>query len=118
MRSQQGLSFIGFVFVAAVAAVFFLVAAQAVPAHNEYFAIKKVLAAVANEVGASGSKPQFSASFDRRADIDGISTVKGADIRVSKVAGGTELTMEYEKRQNLFKYVWLVFDFKATATAK
>lgn len=117
-QSQRGLSLIGFIFLAAVAGFLFFAAAKAVPAHHEYFAIRRVLQDVAREVGPNGAKPQYAQAFDRRADIDGITSVTGADIRVSKAAGGTELTIEYEKRQRLFGYVSLVFDFSASVTAK
>ncbi len=116
-RTQTGLSLIGFVFVLGVVAMLFLVAARAVPAHTEYFSVQKVLKDVLKEVGDGGSKPQFSAAFDRRAQIDDITAVKGADIRVQKAVSGTVLSVEYEKRQNLIGYVSLVFDFTATTAS-
>jgi hypothetical protein len=118
MKKQRGLSFIGFVCLAIVVGVVFLVGAQAVPAHNEFFAVRKVLGDVAKSVGAGGSKQQFSQAFDLRSDVDGITSVKGADIRVTKAQDGTELTIEYEKRQKLAGHVSMVFEFVAKATAK
>jgi hypothetical protein len=117
-HAQRGFSFIGFVMLAVVLGAVFLLVARSIPAHNEFFAVKRVLQDVAKEVGGGGTKPQYSAAFDRRTDIDGIESVKGADIRVSKAAEGTVLTLEYEKRQPLVSYVSLVFEFSATASAK
>jgi hypothetical protein len=117
-HKQTGMSFIAFVIVLAVVGFFAFIAMQSVPAHSEYVAVQKVLKDTMAEVGPNASRPQYATAFDRRAQIDDIKSVVGADLKIAKEGGGTVLVAEYSKRQPLFAHVSLVFDFVAKSSAK
>jgi hypothetical protein len=114
-RVQSGLSLMGFIFTLVPLIACAFVAMRAVPVYSEFFSIKKVLQATVDEVGGGASKPQYAQTFDRRAQIDDINAIRGADLRVSKEGAGTAISAEYEKRLALVGNVSLLFEFTAKA---
>ncbi len=116
-QSQRGLSLVGFIFVLVAGGALAMIAIRAVPAHTEYFSIVRILKEVAKEVGSNGTKSQVATAFDRRAQIDDITAVRGSDVRVSREGGKTVLSVEYEKRQTLFRHMSILFDFNVSSTS-
>jgi Domain of unknown function (DUF4845) len=112
-RAQSGLSIISFIFTLIPLIACAFVGMRAVPVYSEYFTIRKVLQATADELGGSASRPQYGQVFDRRAQIDDINSIRGADLKVTKEGPSTLLTAEYEKRIALLGNVSLVFEFSA-----
>ncbi len=88
---------------------------RCVPAWTEYFSLKKVLQATANEFGVEAQNPVIRASFDRRAYIDDL-PVKGNDIDISKDNGRTRLSVAYQRKVPVAGNMSLLFDFDAAAT--
>jgi hypothetical protein len=116
-KKQSGLSILTLIFVLAIGGFVAWIGIQSVPPHAEYFSIKRVMADVMKEVGDSGSRAQYAASFDKRAMIDDVKSIKGADLRLEKTTGQTILVAEYEKRVPIVSYINLVFDFQAKASS-
>ncbi len=114
-REQSGLSLMGFIFTLVPLIACAFVAMRAVPVYAEFFSLKKALQATADEVGGNAGKPQYSQVFDRRAQIDDINAIRGADLRISKESAGTAISAEYEKRLALVGNVSLLFEFNAKA---
>ena len=112
-RVQSGLSIVGFIFTLIPLIACAFVGMRAVPVYSEFFTIKKVLQATADELGGGASRPQYSQVFDRRAQIDDVNSIRGADLKVSKEGPATVVTAEYEKRLALVGNVSLLFDFVA-----
>ncbi|MEO7255923.1 MAG: DUF4845 domain-containing protein, partial [Casimicrobium sp.] len=86
MKYQRGLSLVGFIFLAAIVGFVMFTTFRCVPAWTEYFSLKKVLQATANEFSVDAQGPAIRASFDRRAYIDDL-PVKGVDVDISKDNG-------------------------------
>ena len=116
LHKQRGLSLIGFIFLAAVVAFVMFTAFRCVPAWTEYFSLKKVLQATANEYGVEGQSAAIRASFNRRAQIDDL-PVKGADLDIRKDNGRIALAVEYQRKVPIAGNVSLLFDFDASATS-
>ncbi len=116
-KKQSGLSIVSFIFVLAIGGFLVWIGIQSVPPHMEYFSVKRVMADVMKEVGESGSRAQYAASFDKRAMIDDIKSIKGSDLRVEKTTGQSYLIAEYEKRVPIVSYINLVFDFQVKASS-
>lgn len=114
---QAGLSLLGFLIVGSVVAFVLFTAARSLPAWSEYFAIKKVLQATADEFTVAAQPPAVRAAFDRRAQIDDISSIKGSDIEVNKVGGRIVLRATYAKQVPVVGNMSLLFEFDATATS-
>ena len=113
---QRGLSLIGFIFLAAVVAFVMFTAFRCVPAWTEYFSLKKVLQATANEFGVDAPAAAIRASFEKRSYIDDL-PVKGADIEVRKDAGRISLAVAYQRKVPVAGNMSLLFDFEASATS-
>ncbi|MFN3629989.1 MAG: DUF4845 domain-containing protein, partial [Casimicrobiaceae bacterium] len=117
-RAQRGLSLVGFLIVGGLAAFVLFTAARSIPAWSEYFAIKKVLQATADEFTVAAQPPAVRAAFDRRAQIDDISSIKGSDIEVSKIDGRIVLRAVYSKQIPVAGNMSLLFEFDASAISR
>jgi hypothetical protein len=115
LHKQQGLGFIGLVFVFAVVAVVLLLGLKLVPVYLEFFSVKKVMAAMAQgEEVKSGTVTDIRKSFDRRAVIDNIQGVSGADLEIAKDAGETVVVATGQHRVVLFTGYTLLVDFSVS----
>lgn len=118
MNKQKGITLVGMLLVAA--GIFFvaLIAMKMAPAYIEYFSVKKVMSAIANDPALPNmSVKEIRESFDRRASIDDISSIKGADLDISKGDGETVVSAEYSVKTPLVGNVSAWMDFSAS-TAK
>ena len=116
LHKQRGLSLIGFIFLAAVVAFVMFTAFRCVPAWTEYFGLKKVLQATANEYGVEGQAAAIRTSFNRRAQIDDL-PVKDTDLDIRKENGRIVLAVAYLRKVPIAGNVSLLFDFDASAVS-
>ena len=116
LHKQRGLSLIGFIFLAAVVAFVMFTAFRCVPAWTEYFGLKKVLQATANEFGVEAQGAAIRASFERRRYIDDL-PVKGSDVEIGKDNGRITLAVAYQRKVPVAGNMSLLFDFEASATS-
>lgn len=117
-KGQQGLSLIGLLIVGALLAFVLLVGFRSVPAINEYLAVKRLVKVVAEEGDGGASLTEIRRSFDRRAHIDDISTVVGADLDIYKQGGKVVVDIEYERKVPIAGNVSLLFDFSASSAGR
>jgi Domain of unknown function (DUF4845) len=115
VKRQRGLSLIGFIFLAAVVAFVMFTAFRCVPAWTEYFSLKKVLQATANEFSVDSSPSSIRSSYDRRAQIDDL-PVRGTDLEIIKDSGRIRLAVNYSRKVHIAGNTSLLFDFEAAAT--
>lgn len=113
--SQQGLSLISVLIVGAFAAFVLLIAFRTVPAINEYMAVERIVKILAEEGDNGAAAMQLRQSFDRRGQIDDVSTVRGADLAISKQAGKVVIEVEYSRKVPVAGNVSLLFDFHASS---
>ena len=116
LHRQQGIGFIGLIFIFAVCAVVLLLGMKLVPVYLELFAVKKVIAAMAQgEEVKSGTVTDIRKSFDRRAAIDNIQALAGADLEITKDAGETVVVATWQHRVALFTGYTLLVDFSVNS---
>ena len=116
LREQRGIGFFGLIFVLAVCAVVLLLGMKLVPVYLELFAVKKVIAAMAQgEEVKSGTVSDIRNSFDRRAAIDNIQALQGTDLEITKDAGETVVTATWQHRVALFTGYTLLVDFSVNS---
>lgn len=118
MRKQAGVSLVGMLIIASLAAFFLLLGFRSVPAYSEYFAIKKVLNAMAKEATKDTTVAQLRKDFEKRAYIDYVETVGPEDLLVTKEGGKLVLALEYERRVPVVANISLVFEFNPTTSEK
>jgi hypothetical protein len=115
---QQGLSLIGLIIVGGLLAFALLLAFRSVPAITEYMAIQRVIKSVADEGNQGGTMAELRRSFDRRANIDNISTITGRELDIYKQGGMVVIEAEYERKVPIAGNVSLLFEFHATTLGR
>jgi Domain of unknown function (DUF4845) len=89
------------------------------PHYIELMSINKVLEAMASsEEVKSGTVAEIRSSFDRRATIDNINSIKGSDLEIGKENNETVVSVAWQQRIPLFTGYTLLIDFSASTTGK
>lgn len=117
-NKQRGLSLIGLLIVGAFLAFVLLLAFRSVPAVNEYMAVQRNVKILAEEGNGGASTTELRRSFDRRAYIDDVVTVSGADLDIYKRGGDVVVDVVYERRVPVAGNVSLLFDFQASSAGR
>lgn len=112
---QQGMSLIGMLIVGSLLAFALLVAFRTVPAVTEYLAVKRIVTVVAEEGNNGASVADMRRGFDRRAQIDDVSSVRGSDLRIYRQGNQVMVEVAYERKVPVAGNVSLLFDFHAAA---
>ncbi|MDR2926232.1 MAG: DUF4845 domain-containing protein [Azoarcus sp.] len=116
MKSRQhGMSLIGMMLVALLLGGALLIGFKTVGPYTEYFAVQRIIGLVADEGNNGASEPEMRASYERRAVVDSIDTVKAKDLVFRKQGGRVVVEVEYTRKAPLFSNVSLSFDFKASS---
>ena len=108
---QRGLSFLLLIYVVGTLAAVGLTAAQVFPTYMEYQGAVKAITKAAND---GGSVAQLRAAFDRAAQIDDITAIKGKDLEITKVGDKTVISFAYDKEVHLFWQAYLVMKYVGT----
>jgi hypothetical protein len=114
--TQRGISLSGLMIWGFVVALVTVTGMKLTPDVIEYFKIKKVINAIAQD-GKLTSATDVKTAFDRFAVVDQISTVAGKDLEISKEGNAFVVSVAYERRIKMFGPVSVVLDFEAS-TAK
>ena len=117
MRKQRGITLMGAIMTMIVIAFVGLFAAKLLPSYLEFFAVKKVLAAMDAAGDTKGTVRDIRISFDRRNIIEGIQSVKGDDLEVTKESGEAVVTATWSAKVPMLYNFSACLDFVAT-TAK
>ncbi len=118
MKKQRGMSFIGTLILIVLGVSITLLVVKLAPAYIEFFSVKKVLAAMAQDPAFPAMSPaEVRDSFDRRANIDYITTVTGKDLDLSKEDGQNVASIEYSQKIPLVLNVSACLDFSASTAS-
>ena len=116
MRSKQlGISLSGLLMGCAILIVLAMVGLKLAPSYIEFFSIKKAVVAIASEARAGATPQEVRKSFDARAMIDAIDSVKGSDLEVTKDADGIGVSVSYRKEIPLAGNVGVYINFRAAS---
>ncbi|HSR01889.1 MAG TPA: DUF4845 domain-containing protein [Methylophilaceae bacterium] len=116
LKKQSGMTFIGFVIVAAIAISLILAGVKIVPAYIEFSGVKKIINSI-------GSKPEFDSmnkkeimeAFDKGAATGYVTVVNSKDLIFSKDSNGKNVvSIEYEVVTPLAFNLSALMDFKAS----
>ncbi|QDQ25537.1 DUF4845 domain-containing protein [Chitinimonas arctica] len=112
MQKQRGLSMVTMLAWGIILGGALVLSLKLIPAYSEYFGVKSVLKKlVVEQSGAPVS--DIRESFDKRANIENISSVKGEDLEILQDQQGTTVTVAYQRVIPLVANVSLLFDFTA-----
>ena len=113
---QQGVTVVGMVVIAAAIVFAVVIALKLIPAYVEYATIQNHLRELASAPDTqSGSPGEIIGAFNRRAQIDDISSVTGSDLDISKEGGNVILSVEYDKRVHLIGNIDACIVFNASS---
>jgi Tfp pilus assembly protein PilE len=105
--SQRGISFIGLVFVAVVAACVMVVAAQVFPTAVEYQSIVKAV----NKASAGSTVAEVRLIFEKAAAIDDITSLKPMDLDITKNNDKVVVSFAYNREIHLAGPAYLVLKY-------
>ena len=115
MRNKQhGVSFLVIFLIGVVLALAAVGAMKIAPAYSEFITAKKAITGIAGSEGRIGNVSEIRKAFNRRANIDNISVVTGAELEISKDGGEVVISFAYAKKVPLFANVSLLIDFAAS----
>lgn len=118
MRKQQlGVSLKGLVIWLAIGGFAAVMAAKLLPYYIEYFAVKKMLAAMEQSGDLNGTVRDIRNSFDRRNAIEDVKSVGPNDLEITKEGGQAVVTAMWSVKVPLVSNISACIDFTAT-TAK
>lgn len=111
INGERGVSLSGLIVVLIVLGALALMAIKVVPAYLEYRSVKD---AIVKAKASGGTVREMRTSFDKNADINNVSAIRGSDLVITQDNGDTEIAFEYEKRIPLAGNVSLLIDFAGT----
>lgn len=116
MRSQRGITLIGFVVVLALVGVLAYLGMKVFPIYEQFFSVRSAMKGVAGEPGVAQMDPaKIKDLFFRRlyvnyADED----LKPENIRVERKDNGYTMTVQYEVRRPLINDLDIIGKFDET----
>ena len=117
MRKQGGVTLTGLIVVLGVLGFLGVMAAKLLPAYLEYFAVKKMFAAMEQAGDLKGSVREIRNSFEKRNAIEDVKSVRSDDLEITKEGGEAVLTANWSVRIPMVANVNACLDFMVT-TAK
>ena len=117
MRKQQGISLMNLIIGLGVLGFLGVMAAKLLPAYVEYFAVKKMFAAMEQAGDLKGSVREIRHSFEKRNAIEDVKSVRSDDLEITKEGGEAVLTANWSVRVPMVSNVNACLDFMVT-TAK
>ena len=118
-KHQRGIGFFPLIVLFALAGAILLLALKIIPAYIDYFAIKRIVAAMAtSEEVKSGSVAEIKRSFERRMVADYATAVTSDDLEVTKEGNETVVKAAWTQRLPLFANYTLLIDFSVSTADK
>ena len=114
-RKQLGVGLGGLLAVSAVLVAVAIVGMKLVPSYIEFMAIKKVVKSIASEKGSAATVKDVRNSFEIRASVDGIESVKSSDLEITKDGGELVIAARYRKEIPLVANIGIHIDFAAVS---
>ena len=114
-KNQLGVGMGGLLVGAAILIALAMFGMKLIPSYLEFMAVKKAVNAIALEKRGGGTVADIRKSFDARASIDDITTVKGADLEVTKEGNELVITAAYRKEVPMAGNMGVYIDFRANS---
>ncbi|HZQ59923.1 MAG TPA: DUF4845 domain-containing protein [Casimicrobiaceae bacterium] len=114
-RRQRGITFGGFLFVAAVIVVVVLIGFRVTPAVVEYYAVKQALGEALDNAKDPTALPDIQRAFQRRIDAGYIESVTPKDVELRKEGNTVIASVAWSRTMHLVANASLVLEFEATA---
>jgi hypothetical protein len=108
---QRGITLLGLLFWAILAAFVALIAVRVLPTLNEFATIKRAVEKIAKE--NPGSVAGVRTAFEKQKDVEySIASISGKDLEVTKENDRLVIRFAYDKEIELFSPVFLVIKYR------
>jgi hypothetical protein len=114
-KRQQGLSLSVLLAAGVVFILCAIIGMKVAPAYIEYGQIKKAVAAIAAASGTGATVNDLRRSFDKRAQVDDITSITGGDLDISKDGGEIIVSFAYPRKIALFGNMSLLIEFAGSS---
>lgn len=115
MRTQKGITLLGFIVVLAIVGFFAFIIMRLFPVYSEYYGVVQAMKAIQVEPGIATKTPeQIKELLDRKFYISYVTSVKKNNVKVTRKEGGYTLTVKYEVRGPLLYNLEYVATFDKT----
>lgn len=112
LKSQQGMTAIGWLIVLGLIGFFVLLALRMTPAYLEYFTVKATLESLQNEPGITEKTPsEIRNMLGKRFDINDVKNITSKDIKIDNQGGRLNVGVDYEVRVGVLGNVDAVMKF-------
>jgi len=119
VKKQQGATLLGMLIVGAFVVFVALIVMKVTPAYIEFMSVKKVLKAMQSESLGTMSNKEIKDSFEKRASVAYVETVKGSDLVIEKNPDGNAVvSVSYEVVKPIMGNVSVLIDFSARSDGK
>jgi uncharacterized membrane protein YhiD involved in acid resistance len=109
--NQRGITLLGLLFWAILAAFAALIAVRVLPTLNEFATIKRAVEKIAKE--NPGSVAQVRTAFEKQKEVEySISSIGGKDLEVTKENDRLVIRFAYDKEIELISPVFLVIKYR------
>jgi hypothetical protein len=105
---QRGISMVTLIFILAVLGGLGAVGMKALPSFLEYQAVVKAVNAAKTEQTVVGVRN----AFDRRAQVDDITSIRGTDLEITKNGDETVVGFAYQKEFHMVGPAWLLLKYE------
>jgi hypothetical protein len=92
-----------------------LIGLKVAPAYIEYGQIKKAVTGIVQGGEAKGTVADIRKAFERRAQVDDITTITAQDLDISKDGNDVVISFAYPKKVPLFANLSLLIDFAGSS---
>jgi hypothetical protein len=114
-KNQLGISLGGLMVGGVIFIVIVMMGLKLAPSYLEFFAIKKVINSIALEKRGGATVNEIRKSFELRATVDDITSIKAADLEVAKEDNDLVISVAYRKEIPLVANIGIHIDFRATS---
>jgi hypothetical protein len=114
MFRQRGVSLVNLIVTLAVLGFLAVMAAKLFPAYIEYFAVKKMFAAMEAAGDLKGTVRDIRVSFEKRNNIENVQDVHPEDLEITKEGGETVVSVAWSKKVGLVSNISACLDFFVT----
>jgi hypothetical protein len=115
MRTQRGMTLIGFIIVLAVIGFAAYIGMKLVPMYSEFYAVKSALKGLKAEPGIANQAPaKIQDLFFRRLYISYSENVKPTNVTLERADGGWVMSVDYEVRKPLIGNLDVVGKFSTS----
>lgn len=111
-RKQTGLSFIGWLLVIGAIASGVTLILKLGPHYIDYYTMKSVIEGLPSDRVHDMSRSELKETLEKRFKVNNLRDFKVSDVvKVERLRDGTNLLLEYERREHLFLNVDVVLTF-------